>query len=214
MLDNPFHIDNWVASACFIGHKVIFIQIPKNASTSIRNIFSLQYIKNYKSIPNKENYIKFCVIRNPLTRAVSSYNEIIKLRSDGPANITRNMEWYKQRHNIIKSFDLFLDTIGNNFYDAHAFPQVIPLKHKGLSINDMDHVILFDTLLDGINSLVRKLTNKTINIINANDSDIHKKTQLSDYVSNNEEVQKKIINIYSEDYDLYLKIKNEGWHKD
>jgi|APSaa5957512576_1039674.scaffolds.fasta_scaffold526696_1 hypothetical protein len=60
-------------------YKLIFIPIPKNGSTTIRKLDELGFIQGslekYKDVI--ENYIVFSVIRNPLSRLVSSYTETI-----------------------------------------------------------------------------------------------------------------------------------------
>ena len=67
-----------VSKSCFVDDdkKLCFINIPKNASTTIRTLLNLKHCE-YSQKYN--DYKKIVVIRNPLTRAVAMFNEIIKL---------------------------------------------------------------------------------------------------------------------------------------
>ena len=81
---------------CFNNElKLCLINIPKNASTTIIDLFDMESASNYNSIP--KDFYKIVVIRNPYDRAVSSFSEVIKLRKDGPYVITKSMNFYKKK---------------------------------------------------------------------------------------------------------------------
>ena len=132
--------------SCFVDEdkKLCFINIPKNASTTIRTLFKLKHVEltdHYKT------YNKIIVIRDPMTRAVAMYNEVLRLRDDGNPGKTRKAHFYyifKVKHDIRRSFDSFLDFISKDFYDDHTVPQYKFLENNGLTIDDIEHVLLFD----------------------------------------------------------------------
>jgi hypothetical protein len=182
----------------------LFVNISKNASTSIRESIKFTGYSPYIDIKGVEDYIKFTVWRNPISRAVSSFYEIRDLRNDGPYYTTIRMKWYRER-NLFKSFELFIDEINNNFYDAHAFPQITFLNDKGLDIGDMDEILLLETIQEDYDRLIKQYPSIVSN--NLMHLQSHKNDTLMNYVYNNVDIKDKIINLYQEDYDIYLRLK-------
>lgn len=138
----------------FIYHKfkIAYINIPKNASTTIRRLIGNQEGKDrvyFSDIPS--DYKILIIIRNPITRAYSSYKEILKCRKDGNYQKTQQMSFYKQRNNPEKSFSSFLKEIRDDNYDIHSRCQSKFLETKGISLKDVDYVIPFEYLEKGIN---------------------------------------------------------------
>ena len=195
--------------SCFISeeYKLCFINIPKNASTTIRTTLKLehcQYSDNYK------DYKKIIVIRDPITRIVAGYNEILKLRRDGAFAETQRTNFYKYfkvRHDIPKSFDLFLDYIKNNLYDDHLIQQSFFLKYKGLSIDDIDYVIDFKNLNEELQKIIDLYNIKCPKIIRRQVGSTNVKRALKPILG---KYQKKIRAIYSKDFELYNKVLNNN----
>jgi hypothetical protein len=192
---------------CFVNDekKICFINIPKNASTTIRISLKLKHVQltdKYKT------YNKIVVIRDPMTRAVAIFNEVIKLRADGnnPAK-TRSSGFYKLfkvKHDIPKSFGSFLDYIKNNLYDDHMVEQYRFLENNGLTIDDIEHVILFENLNEELENLIKlydidcpKIRRLTVGYYKIK---LSLKNVLGKY-------RKKIQLVYSKDFELYNQVK-------
>lgn len=197
---------------CQINHKdkYIFINVSKNASTSIRNTIIFDIFTDYNTIENPDEYFKFMIIRNPIYRAVSSYLELIKLRGDGPFQITKNSDWFKEQ-NKEKSFEMFIDFIDGNFYDSHVLPQVNFLKDKNLTIDDVDVKLLHENIVEDFNELISK--NKQIkvksNLANLQVGEAGLKAVLTKFVEGNDSIQDRIREVYSEDVKIYVDIKSK-----
>ena len=191
---------------CFVNDekKICFINIPKNASTTIRTSFKLRHVQltdKYKA------YNKIIVIRDPMTRAVAIFNEVIKLRADGNPGKTIKTHFYKTfkvKHDIPKSFDSFLDYIKNDLYDDHMVEQYRFLENNALTIGDIEHVILFDNLNKELEKLIElydincpKIKRYTVGYYKIK---LSLKPILGKY-------RKKIQVIYSKDFELYNQVK-------
>ena len=193
-------------NTCFVDdiNKLCFINIPKNASTTIRTTL---HLKNSEYTEEYKDYHKIIVIRNPMTRIISSYNEVIKLRRDGPYKQTvktKFYHYYKVRHDVEKSFDLFLDYIKNNMYNEHVFHQHSFIESKGLTINDFEHIILFENLEKELKNIIQ-LYNINSNKINHLQSGHNRnKKKIRSFIR---KYANKIRSIYSDDFELYKKIK-------
>lgn len=193
---------------CYINHtnKYILINIPKNASTSLRNTIEFDIFTDYKTIENPDECIKFIILRNPIKRAISFYLEVKKLRRDGPYQTTMSMPWFKVK-NVTKSFKMFIDEIGDNFYDPHVLPQVNFLKDKKLSIDDMDMVLLHENLSEDYNKLIAKFpqikTKNNLQKLQVGNNQI--KDILIEYTNTDSEICDRIREVYSEDFELYSK---------
>lgn len=177
------------SQCCFNNNlKLCFINIPKNASSTIIDLFDMKSTKDYNSIP--KDFYKIVVLRNPYDRAVSSFSEIMKLRQDGPYMITRNIDFYKK-----KSISLFLQEIENNFYDTHVFPQFWWIKDKNLELKDFDKIILFENFNEELSEILNKYNiKKNIKHINS---------KSNNYMDLNMEEKVLVNKVYADDIELY-----------
>lgn len=185
-----------------------FFGIPKNSSTSIRRAMGsslnveFYYDKN-KSIT--EDTVKFSVIREPLDRCLSSYLEVIKRATqDAPATLLKkfyNMPEGKDR------FIEFLNEIDKDFYEVHTTPQSYLLTDPEGNLMDLDYLFIAEDLQTGINKLkADKGIELKIQRINASKGD--QKEMVKNYLDDT--LIERIKQIYSDDFELYEKIKNEG----
>lgn len=107
--------------------KLAFINIPKNASTSIRlKLFSLGFKwGNIKNI-NPNEYFIFTIIREPIDRFVSQYLETVK-RATGDCKIYgASLKPFYKIANPIEKFKQFItEEIQNgNLFEIHIQRQV------------------------------------------------------------------------------------------
>lgn len=204
---------NYRLTGCFVDDEKRFalIHIYKNASISMRNALSMRG-KYYEWDDIKDLGVKtICVIRDPLKRVVSAYQYLLRLDDNGflnkhPVHITKETDFFKQQNNSIKSFNTYLDYIyGGNFYDAVTLPQIEFLIDRGLTIDDIDEVLIQERLEDDFNKFKDKYKlNTNLTIDNKSNSLITK--TLLNYIKDNKIVKDKIKEIYKEDFELYRKL--------
>ena len=193
----PASIGHW--KGCFANDKICNINIPKNASTTIRTLFNLNGCDFYNWTRENEHLKTMIVIRNPMTRILSSFMEIMKLRKDGPRETTETSEFYKHRKNMDRCFELFLDYITNNFYDGHVLPQYLFLVEKNITLKDVDYVIDFDDLHNGL----RKISNDIG--ISRSIKQLNPKKRVNIDVM---KFEPKIRALYQKDFELYDEMRN------
>lgn len=192
---------------CFV-HKekkygICFFNVPKNASNTIRNALDVNKFVLYDSIKKEADYYtKIMCVRNPLYKPISIYNEIMKLRKDGKYNITLNSLFYSMKRDPCLSFKYFLDFVDGNFYDGHLSHQHLFLEYKGLSLRDMDFILLFEDL-DADLKRFGMFYGKDFNELKLNLGDQTVKILLTRYVDENVEIQNKIKKIWSDDFLFY-----------
>ena len=198
---------NFKHTRCFCNRsgKYLFINISKNASTSIRKSIIFDGYEPYDSLENIGEYLKFMVIRNPLHRIASSYSEIKKLRRDGPWEITQRTPWY-QEPNLLKSFEMFLEFITGNFYDSHLKPQKNFLDDKGVSLSCVNEILLFDHLREDYGRLIKEypqILTHALSLRHEQRSPPKISCILSDFIKSSPHIQKQILSLYSEDFLIY-----------
>lgn len=189
------------------NNKVLYLYMMKNASTFVRNMFNEKFVHEYSyAIPDqvKKDYIKLLIVRDPYSRAISSYLEVIKARSDGPES-TIHYPFFHNRGIPTSSFIQFLTTIEDNFYDNHCKPQYKIYQAMGFDLEDVDFIVDFKTLEQDLKLFSEKF-NIPLNFHEftyAGNSNV--KTVLKQFVNNNQYVQKEIERIYHMDFDFYEK---------
>lgn len=181
--------------------------IPKNGSTTIRKTLNIGK-KNYysKLKKNLDSYEKIIVLRDPLYRAASIYNEVMKLRFKKSASITRSLKCYEFRHDLEKSFAFFLDEIENFPFEPHINYQYLTLENKNVTLEDMNYIFLFEEL---DNDLIRFCRHQNIryNHNSENLTPIAKKEFLHNLIDTNPEIQNKIRRLWAKDFEFYEKAK-------
>jgi len=181
--------------------KIMVINIPKNASTSVRASLGAFEHSNLKNLKDYEKYRTVIVIRNPLDRISSQYNEVMKRKSE----LTRSKGFFNMEEGSREKFIEFLKEINRGFFDIHTTRQVDSILDSEGNIFTADYVLLFDTLSEDFDKMKQELC---INV-----SLIHQlksnHTSYLEMAQNDEEIRSLILDIYSEDLELYNKIKNE-----
>jgi hypothetical protein len=207
---------NYKLDGCFVDEdkKFALIHIYKNASISMRNALGMRgKYYNYDDIKDLD-ITTICIIRNPMKRIVSSYQYLLRLEDNGfinkhPVHITKETDFFKEQENIIKSFLLFLDYIEEHgFYDAVTLPQTTFLLDRGLTINEIDEVMIQERLDKDFDLFKSKYgIDVEINSDNTSDGEVSK--MINEYIDNNMDLQKRIIKLYEEDFTLYEKLKSD-----
>lgn len=176
--------------------KLIFIHIPKNAGTSIikflcndnnDNIFIdkniIEYKKHYKNY--WEEYLKFTVIRDPVSRFISTY-KFSRMRESGWFSATGKESLPKHSHyDICNSMNIneYASYIYNNPDNLNIWtiPQSFIILNDKNKI-EIDYFVRYESLLEdlkkiGINKIDKlnsskiedesqiQLTKKTISIL-------------------------------------------------
>ena len=217
------HIDNrsWDVNTHYNPiFNCLYLEVPKNASRAMLNWLGHPPMKK----PTNPEPLILWVIRNPITRIVSSFMQVWKLyklntvweswkgKNGDPMmtneEIKYNLKWRDKKYSLAQSFNIFLDSLkNNNFWDGHLYPQILVLHDNNFSINEVE-TFLLETLSDDLKIFCQKysinvkpitITNRTMNPI---------KKEIQTYVDSNIDVQNKIKEIYKEDWELYTNIKN------
>ena len=205
--DIPLHFSN-VIVAKKKENNICFHFIQKCASSSLREVFFSPLLTKYSpEIFSQKDYIHVICIRDPLSRIISSYLEIMKLRNESPVRrITAQQKFYKEKNNVIYSFQLFLEAIQQGYFEPHLSPQYLFLEKKNLSLKDMDFIILFENLEEDYNTFCKKyhfhMPPKKRNVGTTSSKKI-----LENFIENNVEAQRIIHKIYEKDFQLYEEAK-------
>ena len=220
-------------------YNIEYISIPKNGTHYVINKFKIESENQCKgvgaarippsaqlacgtiekSIFNNNNNYKMVIIREPISRAISSYQEMLKLREDCPWStpITRKLMFYKTRDNVEKSFAYFLHEIYKyGFYDQHMFSQYECINNELLYYKSFKNniFILFENMKDELEEVAKIHKIDSISDEEAKSQFINKgssevKERIMKLITENDKYLKVIKHLYSEDFKLYEKVKNE-----
>ncbi len=183
--------------------KCIFVHIPKTAGISITNAFfqnmggSHRTIKNYLLYFNNKdfkNYYKFCFVRNPWDRLVSSY---IFLKNGGMHE--GDSKWAKKHLSNCKDFEDFVI----NFLHNKAVLNYIHFKPQFEFISFMNKILVdkiykFEDIQSSVDEL-NKILNTEVILKHQNKS--QKAKGYKKYY--NDETMKIVANLYKKDIILF-----------
>ena len=179
---------------------MIFINIPKNASSSINEAMGLKtnykFAKNYDDL---ETLFSFAVVRNPYDRAVSTYNY---LRQDNYwFHGSKKHPFYETAKNL--TFPQFI-----KWYEQNQ----LTFKRKALEMNEqyiyvtdnnnniiVDFIARYENLNDDWKTICKRI-NKDIPLKHINKS---KRSNYEDYYD--QETKDIVYNVYKKDFELFYK---------
>jgi len=148
---------NHTHGQCVVSDKesIIFILIPKNGSTLLRN-----YIKNnhegserhyFDLSKQQKKYTTFCIIRDPEKRFRSGIKEIIKRNNESSLdkyNITLSIENMVDEH-IVKQAE-FIKNIRIDYYFPMIYLKYLNLQHIN-AVPDGDSASRIDKIIKSKN---------------------------------------------------------------
>jgi hypothetical protein len=109
-------------------YRLIYLLIPKNASSTLRQIFGNPdyggYELRYREVDKRvrDEYLTFAVLREPVARLLSAYQEI-SYRYD--IGLLQNLRKdFFSMDDSPERFAAFLDSLQPPFWDNHMTPQV------------------------------------------------------------------------------------------
>lgn len=203
---------------------IIFFQIPKNMSSLIRHIFNINAIDDEKCLYNNyENYKKYAIIREPISRIVSVYIETMTTcRTDNKTRFIYENEDENETR-LINEVNFFKELIGKDidenekfktylekihgdfkFFEIHCIPQIYFIIDENFKIKKDIVLLSFDEIKKD-----KKLLGKDIEYINGC-KDISLQEKLINYIQNNEDIKKLIHEIYEHDFLIYEMVKGSS----
>jgi len=196
---------HWEPGIVFLNKEksLCFFKVTKNAGTSLVSMLGVKQYTLFKDIDSSD-MIKFAVVRDPVTRTISGYQEICKLRKDEYPGYTRGLPFYKVK-NQRKRFCQFLEDIRDNIYDTHIMPQVYQIHRPEL----VDYFLVFENLENDIKKFTEEyglklFTNIKLNL-NKNENP-GLRENLVKIIREDNGLKNMIIDMYREDFDLYNQV--------
>jgi hypothetical protein len=190
-------------------YKLIYVGIPKTASTSMRHFMniakhgqsSIIYMGNLPE--EKRDYRTFTIVRDPLNRFVSGVFEGIK-RGESPKNI-RDLKSVSDIPKLITSFIDIIEKDG--FTEVHTAPQVAYFCDKNGKDFKFDKVLVFERLSTDFAKMCEEydINSKLEHKQKGNHSRSAKALEL---IKKDENLMNRIKNLYKEDFELYNRIRN------
>ena len=181
------------------GMKLVYVPCPKNASTTIRGSLGLGSNVGYmfENTIDLTGYRKFCVVRNPFTRLISGYSEVLKVRRDGGYKITESLPFWGIDHDPLVRFEQFVKDISRvGFYDAHIQPQKYYLADYPI-----DKKIRFENLANELDEWLRSIgINRRIT--HRHNTGWNDKCMYLNHIVNTPWLKEVITELYSEDFEL------------
>jgi len=179
-----------------------FIPVPKNASSTVSSMLNLRSNVGYANgdMDKLTELNTFAIIRNPYTRIISAYSEILKLRPDGGVATTRQLPFFKVS-DPIRKFDQFIrDIREEGFYDAHIQPQSYYIADY-----PVDNLLRFEHLQEDLTKMLHDNGFSAFNTQNKNVSKLNKNIYM-DYINTNRTIGSIIQSLYSDDFKLFDKL--------
>ena len=195
--------------------KYSYFLISKNASMSFRRcgLFgngALKDLREYDDVRHL-SLINIAVFREPISRLISAYlwvcghSQETKISHPAIQKIS-NTKYFKNRENIIESFEQYIEVLNTNHEVTRSQTQFI--HDRGVELKDIQVKMLQEYINE---DFIKFKTKYGLNIklihINKTNANVH--LELKTYIENTAWIQNKIKNIYEDDFELYYNILNE-----
>lgn len=194
---------NHPKGACWynLENKIGLIAIPKNASSSLRHGLSLKTLKNYFELDEKiKSKLKLItVLREPISRFVSAYLEILVRANDSPK--TKDKKFFQMPESIDR-FTEFVSEIERDNYDAHVEHQHFYLYDHEDKALPFYRILNFSDLKNDFDQLKSDLNLKE-NLIHINEKSLNRKKFVYSYLQEDPTLLDRIKSIYKRDILIY-----------
>jgi hypothetical protein len=173
--------------------ELMFYNIPKNASTTLRQLLNKKSHLNERIMDNNiKHYKRYVIIRNPYDRFISGYlarvNRLPKIR-------------YLPFPYFVNEFcKLDKDTM-----DVH-----MALQTDMFNVNDSNLTIIRLEDKEKLSHIIKEIFNYD-NFLKKNDNPCKEqslKIKIKEFLKNNKKIQEKIYEYYKKDFDLLKYSKN------
>jgi len=168
--------------------KLVYIPIPKCASTSVRyHVLQSDYdTRDYYSLDptTLAAYNTFTIIRNPFDRLNSGYIELLR----NPQPHITNKKFYHMQENISRYYE-FLDELERGLFDCHIEAQSYFLD--GIKLDNI-------LILENIQHDIKHILDTTLPVIRNSPN----YTPLEQFFKR-PDVIKRIMSLYENDINLY-----------
>jgi len=183
-------------------YRIIYLGIPKTASTSMRHTFKIDKngMKLYNIPEDKKDYKVFTVIRNPLNRFVSGMFESFK-RGETPANLKALFTV----GDTIEMVTSYLDILeGEGFIETHTTPQSFFMHDEGGKEFNFDRILIFENVVEEFNKMCQDF-NINKNLQHKQIGNKPRDIRVLDEIKSNPDLLKRIENLYKKDFEIYNK---------
>ena len=190
--------------------KLVYLPVSKNASMTMRNVVNGElhmsgFFDNIKKF-KKKGYVSFAVIREPIDRLVSGYQEIL-FRAGIDAPLTTQKPFWKVRGQEEK-FYAFIKDIKEEIWDGHVGIQASILT-KGDNVIPTDYVFDCKTLTQDFQEMCCEHNVNLKPVVNHNESKGQSKKIDKEFIfgliNSDVNLLKDIEEIYRDDFTLYEK---------
>ena len=158
--------------------KIIFIHIPKNAGTSVKNLFSKKLERPFQNKTineiKKENpkaydlYRKFAVVRNPYDRVISWYAYQKRYRSDknlvGYNDLINTYQYINGEYVVVDTVKAPIDAFKNWLKEQNTDPQqdLQLFKPQCAWVDETVTILKYENLNEGLSDFLKKEINLPI----------------------------------------------------
>jgi hypothetical protein len=186
-------------------YKIIYLGIPKTASTSMRLTFKIDKNGTNLNAPlkEKEDYKVFTVIREPLGRFISGVFESFN-RYETPPEL-KSLSTVKDKVEMLNSYLDILEDKG--FIETHTTPQSFFLHSQEDVPFKIDRILIFENVVEEFNSMCQEygiekaLEHRQIGNKQRNNT-------VLDEIKTNSELMDRIKSVYKRDFEIYNKHTN------